>query len=151
MSENVEPIRHRVEVDVPITHLWNVMTDPATVSQWLGCLNYQAKLGHTFYMQMDPAKRTASDLSGATHCDVTALEKPAHFAFSWYMPGTPKTNVSLRLTSVGPSKTRVDFVHDGWDQFPAEMIRAIRDGLQNGWGAHALPALARIAKERGAR
>lgn len=148
MTEKLEPIRHRIEVDVPLDHLWKVMTDAATVPQWLGCMNYEARLGHTFHMQPDAAKRAAGDIGGATHCDVTALEKP-HFAFTWYMPGTPKTNVSFRLVGLGPRRTRVDFEHDGWDQFPAAMVRAIRDGLQGGWTSAVLPGLARVAEGGG--
>ena len=144
MTEKLEPIRHRIDVDVPLDHLWRVMTEAATVPLWLGCMHYEAKLGHTFYMQPDAAKRAANDRSGATWCDVTALSKPL-FAFTWYMPDTPKTNVSFRLTSLGPERTRVDFEHDGWDQFPVEMVRGIRDMLQGGWTSAVLPNLERVA------
>lgn len=146
MTEKLEPIRHSLTVDVPMAHLWRVMTEPETVAQWLGCLNYSARVGHTFHMQPDPAKRAANDLNGATFCDVEALDAPDHFAFSWYMPGTPKTHVSLRLTALDATRTQLDLIHDGWDQFPADMVRAIRDGLANGWGSMVLPGLVRLAK-----
>jgi uncharacterized protein YndB with AHSA1/START domain len=144
VSEKLEPIAHVIDVDVPLDHLWHVMTDAATVPQWLGCMNYEPRLGHTFHMQPDGARRAVGDIAGATHCDVTSLAKPL-FAFSWYMPGTPKTNVSFRLAALEPGKTRVVFAHDGWDQFPAEMVRGIRDMLQGGWTSVVLPNLAKAA------
>lgn len=145
ISDKLEPIRHSVAIAVPIDHLWQVLTGPATVSQWLGCLAYDGQVGHTFYMQSDPAKRVANDLSGATHCDLETLEAPHRFVFSWYMPGTPKTHVSFTLTAISTTSTQVELVHDGWDQFPAEMVRGIRDMLDGGWSSAVLPGLARAA------
>ena len=147
MAEKLEPIRHTIDVDVPLDHLWDVMTGDTMVPQWLGCMNYAARAGHTFHMQSDAAKRASGDLSGATHCDVISLERPV-FLFSWYMPGTPKTTVSFRLEALGRERTRVIFEHAGWEQFPAEMVRGIRDALAGGWTSAVLPNLKRAAEDQ---
>ena len=112
MGEKLERGPGQIEVKGPIGQRGRVMTEATTVSLGVGCMNYEARPGHTFHMQPDAAKRAENDVSGATHCDITALSKPL-FAFTWYMPGTPKTNVSFRLTSIGPKTTWVDFAHDG--------------------------------------
>ena len=93
----------------------------------------------------DPAKRAAGDISGATHCELLALEPPRHMVFSWYYPDMPKTEVLITLEP-SDGGTRVALVHTGWDQFDGEQIKAIRDMLAGGWGSFVLPQLKRLAE-----
>lgn len=133
-------IEAEILIDRARDHVWDVMTSEATVPRWLGCIQYEARKGHVFYMQQDAEKRAAGDTDGATHCRITRLDAPRLFEFSWYMPGTPETLVRLELHEEGGS-TRVVFSHTGWSQFNAKDIRAIRDALANGWTSFVLPQL----------
>ena len=146
MNETVQTIIASVTIEAPRAHVWEVMTGEATVPEWLGCMNYRRSVGHVFHMQQDPAKRAAGDIEGATHCELLELEPPVRFVFSWYFPGTPRTHVRMALDEAGAGRTRVTLKHDGWEQFPPEMIRAIRDGLAGGWTGHVLPNLKRVAE-----
>lgn len=150
MSEALPPIVCSIAIDAPVDHVWRVLTAPEEVSHWLGCLRYTGEPGSTFYMQPDAARRAADDLAGATHCDVESLEAPHRFTFSWYMPGTPKTFVHFLLESNGEG-TDVTLRHEGWDQFPPEMVAPIRDMLAGGWSGFVLPSLRDRASESFAR
>jgi uncharacterized protein YndB with AHSA1/START domain len=142
----IDDIVHSLEIRAPIERVWMVMTEPALVGQWLGCLNFAPQVGHVFHMQSDPVRRAAGDIEGATHCEILRLDRPRELLFSWYLPDTPRTNVSIRLTAIDGG-TRIDFRHDGWDQFDEAQIRTIRDALAGGWTSFVLPQLKRVAEE----
>jgi len=146
MSETLQDITHAIDIEAPRTTVWAVMTDAHAVPQWLGCLRYTGQPGTTFFMQPDRVKYAADDPSGATNCDIEEMRAPELFRFSWYMPGTPKTMVAIKLEEKGANRTRATLTHSGWDQFPPEMVRAIRDMLDGGWKSHVLPNL-KVAAE----
>lgn len=134
-----------VHVNAPTDHVWRVLTEPQYVSQWLGCMRYENLLGHVFYMQQDQAKRQADDVAGATHCKILALDAGKRFAFSWFVPGFPKTEVAISLAAADGG-TDVKLEHSGWDRFEPEAIRAIYEMLAGGWKSFVLPNLKRVAE-----
>ena len=137
-------IEHRITIEANLHRVWNVLTDPAHVAVWLGCLQYRAEVGHRFFMQPDAARRAAGDAAGATHCEVLAMTPPNRLAFSWFLPGTPKTTVTLTLEARGAATTEVTLSHTGWDQFDRGQVQAIYEQLLNGWRDHVLPGLRRV-------
>lgn len=142
------PIVAEITIDAPIDHVWEVATSEATVPRWLGCLNYRREVGTTFHMQQDRAKREAGDIAGATHCDVTVLQPPHKFSFTWYVPETAKTLVQISLFSEGAGRTFVRLVHEGWEQFPADMLKLFHDQLASGWRDSVLPGLKALAESQ---
>jgi len=140
MSDGPLAIELDITIDAPPEHAWQMLTASESVPRWLGCLGYEGRLGHVFYMQPDDAKRARGEIEGATHCRVLALDSPRHFAFSWFLPGTPETEVHIQLIA-GDEGTRVTLRHLGWSQFDPTQIRAVRDALAGGWKDHVLPAL----------
>lgn len=146
-DEVLLPIIAEVQINAPIANVWEVMTGPAHVPGWLGCLNYTGQVGSTFHMQPDRAKAQAGDISGATHCDVVLLQQPHKLNFSWYMPGTPATLVELSLFSEGPDKSFVRLVHSGWDAFPASAVKGFHEQLTAGWRMGVLPNLKTAAEK----
>jgi uncharacterized protein YndB with AHSA1/START domain len=146
VSDVLRPIVAEISIEAPIAHVWEVMTSEDSVPGWLGCMNYRREVGTTFHMQPDPAKRQAGDISGATHCDVVTLRAPHNFDFTWYMPGTPATFVKISLFSEGPDRSFVRLSHEGWEQFPADMVRAFHEQLSGGWSGGVLPGLRRAAE-----
>jgi uncharacterized protein YndB with AHSA1/START domain len=141
VSEPLKDLVHSIDIEAPRATVWDVMTGMDSVPQWLGCMNYAMKVGTTFHMQPDPAKRAAGDTTGATWCDIEELRKPGLLRFSWYMPGTPKTTVTIELEELGDDATRATLTHSGWDQFPAQMVQAIHSMLDGGWKSFVLPGL----------
>lgn len=142
----LDDIISEIEIAAPGERVWTVLTTPALVEQWLGCIHFKAEPGHIFYMQPDPAKRAAEDISGATHCELEELRVAEHMRFSWFVPGTPKTHVTIELAEAAPGTTRVRLRHSGWDQFNQDEIRGLRDMLAGGWRSHVLPGLKRVAE-----
>jgi uncharacterized protein YndB with AHSA1/START domain len=148
MNDTPLDIEHSVDIDASPEKVWKFLTDPAWVPQWLGCMRYDKAVGHLFYMQQDAAKREADDIEGATRCRILALDEARCFAFSWYLPDTPETEVHIVLESAGGG-TRVTLTHTGWDKFDIDMIRPIRDALEGGWKSFVLPNLKRVAEAAG--
>ena len=140
MNDGPLSIELDITIDAPIERVWSVLTATENVPRWLGCLGYECRLGHVFYMQPNEGKRARGEVDGATHCRILALDAPRHFAFSWFLPGTPETEVHIQLVAEGEG-TRVTLRHIGWSQFDAGEIRAVRDALAGGWKSHVLPAL----------
>ena len=138
-------IEQQIPIEADIDRVWEVLTDPSHVSGWLGCLQYRAEVGHLFYMQPDPARRAAGSIDGATHCEILELTPPTRLSFSWFLPGTPRTTVTLALEARDAGVTRVTLAHTGWDQFDADDVRAIHEQLTVGWRDFVLPGLARAA------
>lgn len=144
MAEALAPIVERIEIARPVDVVWRVLT--AQTPTWLGCMRYQAEVGHVFFMQQDQAKAARDDVSGATQCEVLALDAPRLFKFSWFVPEAPATFVSFALEPIDDAHTRVTFTHEGWERFPAEQIKPIRDMLAGGWKSFVLPNLKRAAE-----
>lgn len=139
-------IRHSIDIEAPRQRVWTAMTDEGLVEQWLGCIGFRPEVGTTFYMQPDGSKRAAHDIDGATHCEIEELARPDRIAFSWFLPGTPKTQVTIELSELSESSTRATLIHSGWEQFDADSIRPIYDMLNGGWSSFVLPGLKRIAE-----
>ncbi len=146
MVELLGPITEIITIGRAQESVWRTLTEEASVANWLGCMRYKREVGAVFYMQQDRQKAAHDDISGATHCEILALDAPHLFKFSWFMPGFPPTFVSFRLEAIDEANTRVMFAHEGWDQFPAEQIKPIRDMLVGGWRSFVLPNLQRVAE-----
>lgn len=140
MTDGLPDIVAAVDIDAPPEAVWPFLVGEEHVPRWLGCLEYRKEPGHVFYMQPDADKRAAGSLEGATHCAVLALEELRRFAFSWYLPGTPKTTVEIVLEAHREG-TRVTLTHSGWDRFEPDQVRQIRDALASGWNGAVLPNL----------
>ena len=146
MTDTLENIVAEITIDAPMAAVWKAMIDPAVVTQWLGCLQFKAVVGHVFYMQPDPGKREAGDIEGATHCEILDIDADGKFMFSWYLPGTPKTTVTLTVTAADADSSLVRLVHDGWDQFPREAVEQIWQALDSGWRSAVLPQLRSVVE-----
>ena len=145
-TKPIEDIALSIEVSAPRSRVWKDMTDTDRVPLWLGCMNYEKRVGHVFFMQQDPDKRAAGDIDGATHCEILGLKEPDRFVFSWYFPDMPKTYVTITLRDLDGARTAVKFVHSGWEAFSGPEIRSIRDALQGGWNSFVLPGLKKLCE-----
>ncbi len=141
----IDDIVASIDIGASVERVWQAMTGEGLVEQWLGCLGYRAEIGQVFYMQQDREKHARGDASGATHCELLALEPPRRMVFSWFLPGTPTTEVEILLVPVA-NGTRAELRHRGWHQFEGDQIKAIRDMLAGGWSSFVLPQLKRAAE-----
>lgn len=141
----VEDITSIIEIAAPREGVWRALTEPALVTQWLGCLRYQPLAGHIFYLQPDRDRRTANDVTDAIACRIEILDEPRRLSFSWGFPDVPDTWVDIRLRRI-PGGTYVRLVHSGWDQFDARETEDVRGGLGRAWHSVALPRLREVAE-----
>lgn len=138
-------ISESIHVEADRARVWTVLTDEGLVEAWLGCMGFRPVVGTLFHMQPDPAKRASGNVEGATHCELEEIEEPDRLRFSWFMPGTPKTHVTIELAD-SPGGTLVHLRHSGWDQFNPDEVREIHAMLAGGWKSWVLPGLKRVAE-----
>jgi uncharacterized protein YndB with AHSA1/START domain len=145
MTEALPPIVGEIVIHATIERVWEILTTPARIAEWLGCLRFRPEVGVTFYMQPDPAKRAADDIAGATHCTIVTLDPPKTVAFTWFVPGTPETLVTMTLAAAAGG-TMVRLTHSGWENFPADAVRPFHQQLTSGWSSGVLPGLKRLSE-----
>ena len=138
-------ISESIHVEASRARVWTALTGEGLVEEWLGCLGFRPEVGTLFFMQPDPAKRASGDVAGATHCRLEELAEPDRMRFSWFMPGTPETHVTIELSD-SAGGTLVRLRHSGWDRFDEEEVRATHAMLAGGWKSFGLPGLKRVAE-----
>ena len=139
MAEDVMSI---IEIAAPRERVWQALSDPAQVSQWMGALRFRAEAGHVFYLQSERARRLAGDVTDAIACRIEVLDRPRRLSFTW---GLPDTFVDVRLTEISGG-THVRLVHSGWDRFEDRETEDVRGGMGRAWHYVALPALRAVAE-----
>ncbi|NUR86943.1 MAG: hypothetical protein HOY71_22915, partial [Nonomuraea sp.] len=69
---------------------------------------------------------------------VVAWEPPERFAMTWEITsrqeGGATTEVELTFLELGPSLTRVELEHRGWERLSAAAACAHEEGYEAGWG-----------------
>lgn len=142
MAQDIASI---IEIAAPREQVWQALTRPDLVVQWMGCLRFRGEAGHIFYLQPDQARRRADDVTDAIACRIEILDQPRRLSFSWGFPDVPDTYVDIRLRRI-VGGTHVRLVHSGWDQFEDRETEAVRGGLGSAWHSVALPALKAVAE-----
>jgi uncharacterized protein YndB with AHSA1/START domain len=138
-----DEIREQIVYPHPIHAVWQALTDPAALGEWLMPNDFQARVGHEFTFTAP----TLPDWDGRVFCRVTELDAPRRLAYTWRGsdPATLDTLVTFQLDPV-PGGTRLTLTHSGF----TDANRWLRDQLAGGWRsnllARSLPALlARLA------
>ena len=141
----VEDVMSIIEIAAPRERVWQALTRPEQVVQWMGCLRFQPLAGHVFYLQPDRTRRTADNIEGAIACRIEVLDQPRRLSFSWGFPDIPDTWVDIRLRRI-PGGTHVRLTHSGWNQFEDTEGEMMRGGMGKAWHTVALPALKAVAE-----
>lgn len=139
--DKLPDIDHVIEIHAPVERVWEALSTPEQIRQWLGCRDFKAEIGHEFHLQPDVAKRHEHHAEGVTHCTVLALRANEELSFDWYVPERPKTHVSISLEARARDCTGVRLVHSGWDRIPRQAVEPIWRQLDRGWGSAVLPQL----------
>jgi hypothetical protein len=68
---------------------------------------------------------------------VLLWEPPDRFAITWNVTGVREggavTEVEVRFLALGPSLTRVELEHRGWERLAEGIARATEEGYEAGW------------------
>jgi uncharacterized protein YndB with AHSA1/START domain len=129
-----DDVTQSVEVDAPRERVWQLLTDPEQLPRWWpDAAQLEPRVGGRIVLNFGPG-----DVSG----EVTQWQPPSALGFTWEqsnMPGV-RLHVTFTVDDLGGGRSRVQVVHSGFEQAPAEA----REMVAGGW-AHFLPRLAEAA------
>jgi len=131
---STDDVRQAVEVDAPRERVWELLTDPRELPRWWpDAAELDPRVGGRVVLKFGPG-----DVSG----EVTEWEPPRALAFTWEASNLPgvRLHVTFTVDDLGDGRSRVQVVHTGFAEAPAEA----REAVMGGW-AHFLPRLAEAA------
>ena len=114
-------IRKSVDLPHPPEMVWDALTDPVMLGEWLMPNDFRPEVGYRFTFRTNPAP----GFDGVVHCEVRALEPPWRLSFTW-VAGKVDTLVTFTLAPTGTG-TRLDLLHEGFAlrQLPTQLILAM--------------------------
>ena len=119
----------------PPARVWQALTDPEALGEWLMKNDFQAKVGHKFQFRAKPQP----GWNGIVDCEVMVVDEPRTLAYRWR--GNPGENRSkereintIVTWSLEPidagAGTRLRLEHDG---FEGVIGVALSHLLERGW------------------
>ena len=114
----------------PPDRVWEAITDPEAMAEWLMPNNFVPQIGHQFQFRTKPAP----GFDGIVNCEVIAIEPPHLLAFTWKGGGID-TVVTFTLQAV-VGGTKLVLEHKGFTGMKAVMVSFI---LASGWRKSILP------------
>lgn len=138
--------------DYPPARVWQALTDPEALREWLMENDFQPKIGHIFRFRAKPTR----GWSGILECEVLELEEARRLSYSWSgrSDKSPeklqlRTTVTWSLEPIdGGRRTRLVLVHDGFEGLKEIAISFI---MGSGWKkmleGRILDVLARTSTE----
>jgi uncharacterized protein YndB with AHSA1/START domain len=137
----LDAIRRELVFPQARPHVWEALTDPAALSEWMFPNDFEAKAGRAFAFHVPP--KPDQNFEGLTvRGEVTTCVPHEELEFTW-VAGELKTRIRYRLTDEGAG-TRVHFEQSGF----VTGQEGARAGAEYGWGA-MLGQLAALLERRG--
>lgn len=125
-------IVHEIEYRHPPEDVWDALTDPEQLAEWLMVTDFAPRLGQRF--RFFDRRHDLPDSTGVIECEVVELNPPTRLAYTWQSPPVLHRTLvtwTLRETATG---TRVRLEHSGF-LAGGPQARSIRDYLEWGWGS----------------
>ncbi len=117
-------VRREMEFPQSRETVWQALTDPDSLAEWMYPNDFEPRLGHRFTFKVPPKPEVGFD--GLTvRCEVTVLRPPEELAFTWVAEDID-TVVTYKLTEA-QGGTRVFFEQSGFEPGPAHK------GAEYGW------------------
>jgi uncharacterized protein YndB with AHSA1/START domain len=125
-------IKHHYFFSHPIDTVWEYLTTPELMAQWLMKNDFQPLVGHDFQFRTGPI--ASLDFDGIFHCKVLEIDPLKKLSYSWKSgPGegeiTLESVVTWELQPKG-NGTQVFLDHRGFEK--AENLD-FYNGLMHGW------------------
>ncbi|MBG6142966.1 SRPBCC family protein [Roseibium album] len=93
----------------PLERVWQALTDPAAISDWLMPCDFQPIVGHKFTIRGNATE----NWRGFTHCEVLTLVPPTLMEWSWESADIEEpTRLSFALQSF-EGGTKLSLIHTG--------------------------------------
>ena len=130
------PIRQSTMVRSTIDHTFDVFV--RTLDQWWPLRTHSR--GKERVVRVTCEERVGGRVyetwaDGQTHTWGTLLawEPPTRFVLTWEIVQPAVTEVELTFRELGPSLTRVQVEHRGWDRLTEEQARELMGDYSRGW------------------
>jgi uncharacterized protein YndB with AHSA1/START domain len=128
--------------DFPINAVWEALTDPAALAEWLMPGDFKPVVGHkvTFHCEPIPG------FDGIVEVEVLEADRPRRLSYTWKTNGMDRpTTVTFILTPTSSGGTHLRLEHRG---FEGDNGKIMFDIFKDGWG-HKLasqlgPAISRF-------
>lgn len=92
--------------------VWQALTDPVSLAEWMYPNDFEARLGHRFTFQI-PANPQVNFEGMVVHCEVLKCEPPNELSFTWVAGGID-TVVEYRI-EIDNEGAKVFFEHSGFE------------------------------------
>lgn len=128
-----QTIKHQFSYNHSPETVWNYLTKPELVEQWLMENNFQLVVGNEFQFRTDPVQNL--DFDGIFYCKVLEIDPFKKLSYSWNTTRDGKINLesvvvwTLQRTATG---TELVLEHSGFDK---EENLSIFHALNKGWVA----------------
>jgi len=126
-------IQHQLFYPHPPEVVWDYLTDPELMAQWLMPNDFKPVPGHEFQFKTKPIP--AFDFDGIVYCKVLEITPFTSLAYSWQFgsgDGTLHNSVVNWTLTPKDNGTELLLVHNGFDQTDTPIFAAMEAGwLQN--------------------
>ncbi len=139
-------IRHTIFYAHPPQDVWEYLTKPELIEQWLMKNDFKPTVGHQFQFRSKPMPEL--DWNGIINCTVLEVMPFKRIAYSWKsddMNGNTTVESIVEWTLVAKDNgTELQLVHSGFKEVNIAMFTA----MDNGWyqNIHKITDLLKAAK-----
>ena len=138
-------MKHRIlkERVFPYTReqVWEALTNPEYLSEWLMPTDFQPFVGHKFQFRTAPSM----GFDGIVNCEVLLINEPNKLSYTWQGgPMKQPTVVTWTLDSVTDG-TKITLKHDGFDGIKVYAVGVL---LGMGWGKILNKRLPSVLEEK---
>lgn len=117
-----------------VEHVWEALTDPDALAEWLMPGDFKAVVGHRVRFHCEPRP----EFDGIVDVEVLAVEKPRRLSYTWKTTNMDQpTIVTFLLTPTNDNGTHLRLEHTG---FEGDSGRRMHSMFKDGWG-HKLETL----------
>jgi uncharacterized protein YndB with AHSA1/START domain len=121
----MKPIEKKVVINAPVSEVWQALTDPGKIEQWmLMPNNFKPELDHKFAFK--------GEMDGNTFdikCRVLEIDENKKLVYSWSAPFFEgDTTVSIQLRDEN-GQTELLLTHSGWGEGQEE----VKEKHSTGW------------------
>lgn len=127
LESKLDEIRKSITMQAPIKLVWDFITDPEKIAQWLMPNDFKATKGAEFGMQCMLKDGSA----GQIPAKVIEIEPTFKLVYSWQvLEPVIDTIVSITLRETD-NGTKLDLIHSGWSQLLVqdEEVRTLHDNV----------------------
>lgn len=110
----------------PIEDVWDALTDPNAMSEWLMPCDLMPIVGHKFQFKT----KSYPGFDGTVNCEVLEVVPFQKLSFSWSGGSLKNTIVNFELKAID-DKTELKFEHSGFEGFFNKVV--VSRILSNGW------------------